>query len=101
MLQPPPPIPPPLAPVSSRTPDCAVAAFARKAALASITTHRSPSALRTLCAELLATNPKIVADVKSGKEQAVGQLIGQAKKKNPNVNPGELRTICLELIKGM
>lgn len=59
------------------------------------------SALRTLCAELLAANPKIVADVKSGKEQAVGQLIGQAKKKNPNVNPGELRTICLELIKGM
>jgi aspartyl-tRNA(Asn)/glutamyl-tRNA(Gln) amidotransferase subunit B len=59
------------------------------------------SALRALCAELLAANPKIVADVKSGKEQAAGQLVGQAKKKNPNVNPAEVRAICLELIKGM
>ncbi len=59
------------------------------------------SALRSLCAELLAANPRIVADVKSGKEQAVGQLVGQAKKKNPNVSPAEVRTICLELIKGM
>jgi aspartyl-tRNA(Asn)/glutamyl-tRNA(Gln) amidotransferase subunit B len=59
------------------------------------------SALRALCAELLAANPRIVADVKAGKEQAAGQLVGQAKKKNPNVNPAEVRAICLELIKGM
>jgi len=52
----------------------------------------------TLCQELLAANPKIVADVQSGKMQAVGALIGQAKKKNPNVNPGEIRKLCLELI---
>ena len=51
-----------------------------------------------LCQELLAANPKIVADVQSGKMQAVGALIGQAKKKNPNVNPGEIRKLCLELI---
>jgi aspartyl-tRNA(Asn)/glutamyl-tRNA(Gln) amidotransferase subunit B len=59
------------------------------------------SALQTLCAELLAANPRIVADVKAGKEQAIGAIVGQAKKKNPNVNPGDVRAICLELIKAM
>jgi aspartyl-tRNA(Asn)/glutamyl-tRNA(Gln) amidotransferase subunit B len=54
-----------------------------------------------LCRELLAANPKIVADVKGGKEQAAAGLIGQARKKNPNVNPGKVRQICLDLIKGM
>jgi aspartyl-tRNA(Asn)/glutamyl-tRNA(Gln) amidotransferase subunit B len=55
--------------------------------------------LETLCRELLAANPKIVADVQGGKEQAAAGLIGQAKKKNPNVNPGKVRAKCLELIK--
>jgi aspartyl-tRNA(Asn)/glutamyl-tRNA(Gln) amidotransferase subunit B len=54
-----------------------------------------------LCRELLAANPKIVADVKGGKEQAAAGLIGQAKKKNPNVNPGKVRAMCIELIKSM
>jgi aspartyl-tRNA(Asn)/glutamyl-tRNA(Gln) amidotransferase subunit B len=54
-----------------------------------------------LCRELLAANPKIVADVKSGKEQAAAGLIGQAKKKNPNVNPGKVRATCIDLIRGM
>jgi aspartyl-tRNA(Asn)/glutamyl-tRNA(Gln) amidotransferase subunit B len=57
--------------------------------------------LVALCRELLAANPKIVADVQGGKEQAAAGLIGQAKKKNPNVNPGKVRQICLDLIKGM
>jgi len=57
--------------------------------------------LVALCRELLAENPKIVADVKGGKEQAAAGLIGQAKKKNPNVNPGRVRATCLELIRGM
>jgi aspartyl-tRNA(Asn)/glutamyl-tRNA(Gln) amidotransferase subunit B len=57
--------------------------------------------LVALCRELLAANPKVVADVKGGKEQAAAGLIGQAKKKNPNVNPGKVRQICLDLIKGM
>ena len=43
-----------------------------------------------LCEELVAANPKIVADVKAGKMQAVGSLVGQAKKKNPNANPAEV-----------
>jgi aspartyl-tRNA(Asn)/glutamyl-tRNA(Gln) amidotransferase subunit B len=57
--------------------------------------------LVALCRELLAANPKIVADVKGGKEQAAAGLIGQAKKKNPNANPAKVRQVCLDLIKGM
>ncbi|NBW97309.1 MAG: Asp-tRNA(Asn)/Glu-tRNA(Gln) amidotransferase subunit GatB [Planctomycetia bacterium] len=57
--------------------------------------------LVALCRELLAENPKIVADVRGGKEQAAAGLIGQAKKKNPNVNPAKVRQTCLELIRAM
>ena len=56
------------------------------------------SELVALCKELIDANPKIVADIRSGKQQAVGNLIGQAKKKNPNVNPGRLREIVIDLV---
>jgi aspartyl-tRNA(Asn)/glutamyl-tRNA(Gln) amidotransferase subunit B len=56
------------------------------------------TALVELCKELIAANPKIVEDIKSGKQQAAGNLIGQAKKKNPNVNPGRLRELVLQLV---
>ena len=56
------------------------------------------SALETLCRELLAANEKVVAEVKEGKVKAVGALIGQAKKKNPNADPARVRELCLELI---
>ena len=59
------------------------------------------SALVALCQELVAASPKLVADVKAGKLQAAGAFVGQAKKKNPNVNPGRVREICLELIERM
>ncbi len=59
------------------------------------------SQLVEMCRELLAANPKIVTDIKEGKGKAAGALIGQAKKKNPNVNPGRLMEICLELAQGM
>ncbi|MEQ8211228.1 MAG: Asp-tRNA(Asn)/Glu-tRNA(Gln) amidotransferase subunit GatB [Lacipirellulaceae bacterium] len=55
------------------------------------------SELVALCQELVDANPKIVADVKAGKMQAIGALIGQAKARNPNVDPGRVREICLEL----
>ena len=54
--------------------------------------------LLDLCRHLLAENPKIVAEVKQGKLKGVGQLIGQAKKQNPNINPSRVRELCLELI---
>ncbi len=56
------------------------------------------SALQDLCRELIEASPKVVAQVKQGRQKAVGALIGQAKKKNPNVNPARVREICLELI---
>ncbi len=56
------------------------------------------SALEDLCRELIQDNPKVVAQVKQGKLKAAGALIGQAKKKNPNVDPSRVREICLELI---
>lgn len=56
------------------------------------------SALVALCEELVAANPKLVADVKAGKMQAAGAFVGQAKKKNPNANPGRVRELCLEII---
>jgi aspartyl-tRNA(Asn)/glutamyl-tRNA(Gln) amidotransferase subunit B len=56
------------------------------------------SALVALCQELIAANPKIVADIQGGKLQAASNLIGQAKKKNPNVNPGRFRELVIELV---
>lgn len=55
-------------------------------------------AVYALCRELLDANPRIVEDVRGGKTQAVGALIGQAKKRNPNADPATVKRICLELI---
>lgn len=57
------------------------------------------TSLTALCESLLDANPKIVADLQAGKLQAVGSLIGQAKKQNPNADPGKVREICLKLVK--
>jgi aspartyl-tRNA(Asn)/glutamyl-tRNA(Gln) amidotransferase subunit B len=54
--------------------------------------------LITLCRELLEANPRIVADVRGGKRQAIGALVGQARKRNPNADPGRVKALCLELI---
>ncbi len=59
------------------------------------------SELVELCQKLLAENPAIVADLKSGKQKAVGALIGQAKGHNPNANPAKVREICLQLVERM
>ena len=57
--------------------------------------------LESLCRGLLEASPKVVADLKNGKLKAVGALIGQAKKKNPNVSPGRVRELCIELVEKM
>jgi aspartyl-tRNA(Asn)/glutamyl-tRNA(Gln) amidotransferase subunit B len=59
------------------------------------------SVLEALCRELLDANPKIVAQVKQGKTKAAGALIGQAKRRNPNVDPARVQNLCLELIEKM
>jgi aspartyl-tRNA(Asn)/glutamyl-tRNA(Gln) amidotransferase subunit B len=56
------------------------------------------SELFELCRSLLASNPRIAEDVRNGKQQAIGSLVGQAKKRNPNVNPGRVREILLQMI---
>jgi aspartyl-tRNA(Asn)/glutamyl-tRNA(Gln) amidotransferase subunit B len=56
------------------------------------------SELVALCEKLLEANPKTISDVKSGKAQAIGAIIGQAKKLNPNIDPSRVREICLQLI---
>ncbi len=55
--------------------------------------------LLALCRDLLAAHPRIVTDVQQGKEQAVGALIGHAKRINPNVDPSLVRSTCLRLIR--
>ncbi len=55
-------------------------------------------AIVALCRSLLQANPRIVDDIRAGKQQAVGALVGQAKKQDPNVNPAQVRQICLQLI---
>ena len=52
----------------------------------------------SLCKDLLEANPNIVDDYRNGKKQAIGSLIGQAKKKNPNANPKLVRETLLRLI---
>ncbi len=59
------------------------------------------SEIESLCQELVDANPKIVQDVLGGNEKAVGALIGQAKKKNPNANHQAVRETVLRLIKGL
>jgi len=54
--------------------------------------------LHALCQRLVENNPKVVADVQSGDERAVGELIGQARNENSNVDRGQVRQICLSLI---
>ena len=61
----------------------------------------SDSELETLCRQLLDANPKVVADLKAGNLKAVGALIGQAKKKNANANPNQVRELCLKIVQRM
>lgn len=59
------------------------------------------SAIDLLCQELLAANPRIVEDYRAGKQQAIGSLIGQAKKKNPNANLQVVRETLLRIVASM
>ncbi len=59
------------------------------------------STLIDICRELLEKNPRVVEDLKQGKLKAVGAVIGQAKKQNPNVNPSRIREICITLVEDL
>ncbi len=51
--------------------------------------------------ELLQSNAKVLADLKDGNLKAAGWLIGQAKRRNPNIDPNRFREICLKLVEEM
>lgn len=57
--------------------------------------------LEALCRELLDENPKVVAEAREGNAKALGRLVGEAKKKNPNVDPKLVREICQRMIEAM
>jgi len=59
------------------------------------------SELDSLCREILEANPQVVEDYRAGKQQAIGSLIGQAKKKNPNANPQLVRETLLKIVATM
>ena len=59
------------------------------------------SILQELCRKLIDRNPQVVADVQNGNEKAVGALIGQARNENSNVDPGQVRQLCLDMIKNL
>ncbi len=54
--------------------------------------------LEELCRMLLEKNPKVGEDYREGKTKAIGSLIGQAKKANPNVSPDEVRKMLIQLL---
>jgi aspartyl-tRNA(Asn)/glutamyl-tRNA(Gln) amidotransferase subunit B len=56
------------------------------------------SELEKLCRELVAANPKAVADIRAGNPKAAAAFIGQAKKRNPNVDPRKVQEICLRIV---
>ena len=56
------------------------------------------SDLRNLCQSLLDENPQIAEDYRGGKKQAIGALIGRAKKANPNVSPDAVRQTLISLL---
>lgn len=56
------------------------------------------SELESLCQQLIDENQSIATQIRDGNAKAVGALIGQARKLNPNANPGLVRAKILELL---
>ncbi len=54
--------------------------------------------LKALCRALFDENPEVVADARAGNAKALGRLVGEAKKKNPNIDPKLFRELCERLI---
>ena len=63
--------------------------------------RRKKSSPTVLCRQLLDENPAVVQHIKGGKLQAVGRLIGEAKKRNPKINPRTFQELCLKMIEKM
>ncbi|MBX3422984.1 MAG: Asp-tRNA(Asn)/Glu-tRNA(Gln) amidotransferase subunit GatB [Pirellulaceae bacterium] len=59
------------------------------------------SQLTDLCQLLLQENPQVVVQFREGNTKALGYLVGAAKKKDPNVDPKQVRELCEKLIQAM
>ncbi len=69
---------------------------AAKSALGIASVDRSE--IEALCRQLLAENPHVVQQFRDGNTKALGALMGQAKKKNPNADPRLVRELCEKFI---
>ncbi|MCL2166356.1 MAG: Asp-tRNA(Asn)/Glu-tRNA(Gln) amidotransferase subunit GatB [Clostridiales bacterium] len=57
------------------------------------------TAIRDMCREVIEQNPKIAADYRGGKKQALSALVGQVMKASKGkANPGMVNQILLELL---
>ncbi len=57
-------------------------------------------ALKEIAAKIVAANPKVVADYKGGKEQALMSLVGQIMKETKgSANPAVTKQILIDILK--
>lgn len=61
----------------------------------------SLDSIRDVVQQLVAAHPDAIQDYLSGKKQALGPLIGQAKKIDPNINPAQFREQLLAVVEAM
>jgi aspartyl-tRNA(Asn)/glutamyl-tRNA(Gln) amidotransferase subunit B len=54
--------------------------------------------IKRLASQLMNDNPSIIDQIRAGNAKAIGALIGQAKKINPNANPGLVKDEILRLM---
>ena len=62
---------------------------------------RDAGAIQAMVDEVLAANPQSVADIKAGKDKAIGFLVGQIMKKSRGkANPGMVNQMIKKSILG-
>jgi aspartyl-tRNA(Asn)/glutamyl-tRNA(Gln) amidotransferase subunit B len=59
------------------------------------------SEIEELCQQLIAENPKAIAEAREGNAKAIGSLIGAARKKNPNADAKVVRETLQKMISAM
>lgn len=76
------------------TQDCSVPDAMAALGIAQVDSEQVAS----LCRELLEENPGIAEEARQGNVKALGRLVGEAKKKNPNVDPKLVRELLAQLV---
>jgi aspartyl-tRNA(Asn)/glutamyl-tRNA(Gln) amidotransferase subunit B len=57
--------------------------------------------IEELCQQLIAENPKVIAEAREGNAKAIGSLIGAARKKNPNADAKAVRDTLQKMISAL